>query len=48
MKNLHHIFISYSYKDRSLVEKIHPALEAAGFKVWREQTRLETQTGIAD
>jgi len=24
------------------------ALEAAGFNVWREQTRLETHTGAAD
>jgi hypothetical protein len=44
-------FISYSPQDHSLVEKIHPtgvadgrslALEAAGFKVWHEQTRLAT------
>ena len=41
MKNPPHILISYSSKDRSLVEKIHLALKAAGFKVWREQTGLE-------
>jgi len=32
MKNPSHIFISYSSKDRSLVEKIHLALKAAGSK----------------
>jgi len=42
MKNPPHIFISYSSKDRNLVEKIHLALEAAGCKVWRDRTRLET------
>jgi predicted alternative tryptophan synthase beta-subunit len=48
MENPRHIFISYSSKDRSLIEKIHLALKAADFNVWREQTRLETHTGAAD
>jgi hypothetical protein len=41
MKSLPHIFINYSSKGRSRVEKIHLALKAAGFNVWREQTRLD-------
>ena len=36
------IFISYSSKDRCAAEIIHKNLEAAGFVVWRDQTRLET------
>jgi hypothetical protein len=42
MKSLPHIFINYSSKGRSRVEKIHLALKAAGFNIWREQTHLET------
>jgi hypothetical protein len=36
------IFISYSSKDRPSAETIHKSLEAAGFDVWLDQTRLET------
>ncbi len=36
------IFISYSSKDRKVVEDIHKQLEDAGFDVWRDQSRLET------
>lgn len=36
------IFISYSSKDRPVAETIHGSLESAGFVVWRDKTRLET------
>jgi hypothetical protein len=36
------VFISYSSKDRQSAETIHKNLDAAGFNVWRDQTRLET------
>ena len=36
------VFISYSSKDRFVAETIHRNLEGAGFAVWRDQTRLET------
>ncbi len=36
------IFISYSSKDRDVVEELHKQLETAGFDVWRDQTHLET------
>lgn len=36
------IFISYSSRDRELVEKIHGYLASAGLDVWRDQDRLET------
>lgn len=36
------IFISYSSKDRKIVEKIHGYLASADLDVWRDQDRLET------
>jgi hypothetical protein len=36
------IFISYSSKDRKAAESVHERLAAAGFDIWRDQTRLET------
>ena len=36
------IFISYSSKESKTAEKIHKYLDEAGFEVWRDQTRLET------
>lgn len=36
------LFISYSAKDTSMAEQLHKQLETAGFEVWRDQTRLET------
>jgi hypothetical protein len=36
------LFISYSSKDRAFAEKLHEVLEASGFEVWRDKTRLET------
>ncbi|MCP5106171.1 MAG: TIR domain-containing protein, partial [bacterium] len=36
------IFISYSSRDRKIVEKIHGYLATAGLDVWRDQDRLET------
>jgi len=41
MKNIR-VFISYSSRDREAAESIHERLAAAGFDVWRGQTRLET------
>ncbi len=35
------LFISYSSADRAAAEAIHASLEADGFNVWRDQTRLE-------
>ena len=36
------LFISYSSKDRAFAEELHKVLEASGFEVWRDKTRLET------
>lgn len=36
------IFISYSSKDEVIAEYLHEAIEKAGFEVWRDRTRLET------
>lgn len=36
------VFISYSSKDREVAERIHQKFKTAGFDVWRDQTRLET------
>lgn len=36
------IFISYSSRDQLLAEKVQKELDAAGFNVWRDKTRLET------
>src|ERR1051326_774939 len=36
------IFVSYSSKDKALAGKIHARLDNAGFSVWRDKARLET------
>jgi hypothetical protein len=38
------IFISYSSKDRKIVEQIHKILVVSpyNFDIWRDETRLET------
>ena len=36
------IFISYSSKDRKVAEGVEENLRSAGFDVWRDQSRLET------
>jgi WD40 repeat protein len=36
------IFISYSSKDRASAEELHESLTHAGFRVWRDKTRLDT------
>ena len=39
----HRIFISYSSKDRKIVEQVHNTLiNNNNFDIWRDQTRLET------
>jgi hypothetical protein len=40
-KNKPRFFISYSSKDVKIAKIIHQKLEAAGFEVWRDESRLE-------
>ena len=38
----HHIFISYSRKDKVIVNKVVTVIKQAGFTVWIDTSRIES------